>query len=678
MADDLSNISFDEGKAGAVKDFVSVLSDNIDIISAITGEDADGAKAWLEGIAKSANELDEGDAKGWADLINAIKEGLPGIENTDFGQSFFSAIGGEMGGVEQQASVLEWAVSALGDKTTKTAQQQEMWLEVCRRLVKTIPGLSSIINTETGEVKGGTEAIKDYIKAWEDGQTKLALLGAVEKKEAAYTERFSNLPELELDMALEKRRAKKALEELKEVYAQYGAQVGLDGNGKVLRDFSSIYGLDEEGRKALNAVADAFDEQYAKANKATEEYNKQKEALEEAKVALQEYRQAIEDEYGSLDAAKEAGVEWSEEMVEAAKTVSEAAQTALTDLADYVQGVRDATEKAVDSTVKGFEKIETPMDKAREKTKDLTEKLTKLGKRTKDNAKEWDKLNEEINQNNSGVVTANRMAANLKQQAEFMDNYLANLRKARELGVSDEILAELSDGSAESADYLAALASAAPSEVEAINQSYQSVIDKKKELTDELTGQQLSVDDTYKSLAEKAKESVAALDLEGEAANNAGKTVAGIAQGISAHVPEVQSAVDAICDQLNRLNGWGINIDLGQFGSFPISSKVSPLTHKPTNANYVQGFETGLDFVPRDDFLARLHEGEAVLTAEENKVWQGLKYGGGVDYDAIGGVMRDNIRPGGDVYLDGRIVGNVISDRQGRNYKSLQRSGWQS
>jgi hypothetical protein len=91
--------------------------------------------------------------------------------------------------------------------------------------------------------------------------------------------------------------------------------------------------------------------------------------------------------------------------------------------------------------------------------------------------------------------------------------------------------------------------------------------------------------------------------------------------------------------------------------------------------------ETGLDYVPFDGYLAGLHEGEGILTAEENRIWQRFKNGqgstGNVDYDALGGVMRDNVKAGGNVYLDGRTVGHVISDAQGRSYRALQRSGWQ-
>jgi methyl-accepting chemotaxis protein len=560
-------------------------------------------------------------------------------------------------------------LASLGLSTDEIDQKESKWLETCKRLVKVIPGLNEIINTETGEVKGGTQAVKDYIDAWEKGQRKLVMLGALQEKESALSTRFADLPGLELDLALAEKKVRdqrKAIDAILEKYGRKGFN-SYDENGHIKFNNPGVGLSDDE--KEIYAALEAYNSLVDSLNTARDKYTAQKEALEEAKVAIEEYRAAIEEEYGSIEAATAAGVEWSDEMKEAARTVTEAAKNALQNLSDYVEGVRTATLKSIDSTVKGFEKVETPMMKARQKIADLTDEMGNLDKSSKDYESQLKKINDQINATQTEKISAQGIGANLEQQAKYMEDYLANLQKARELGISDDILAQLSDGSVESYDYLEAMANAAPGEVTKINENFQKVIDKKNQLADELTGQQLTVDEVYKTMQQEAAEAVAALDMGQTAAENAGKTVAGLAQGIADHVPDVQTAVDSILEQLNRLDGWGLSIDLGGFGNINFTTS----TGSDASGRF------GIGYVPRDDYLIRAHEGERLLTAQENQIWNTLLNGGvaGFDLDDLGGVMRDNIRPGGNVYLDGAQVGRVVSDVQGRSYKSLQRSGWQ-
>ena len=668
IASGLAQINLDQGKTGVVKDFISTLADNIEVLAAVQGTDADGAKEWLDGIAESANKLDPDDAAGWSSLISAIKEGLPGLENTDFGAAFFSALGDGFADVEQKSSVLEWAVDALGSKTNKTAEEQAVWLETCKRLVKTIPGLSSIINTETGEIKGGTDAVKEYIKAWEDGQTKLALLGALEQKESAVSTRFADLPGLQLDAALAERRVReqrKKIDELREKYFpdrsnEYGA-----GNMIV---HSGLFAQYTDAEKEWNAANREYEALVKSSNEANEAYGRQTEALKEAETALEEYRATIDEMPGSVEQAASASEQFWIDNADNIKLVVNAADEALKALEDYAKGVHDAARQAVDSVANSLNRVDyQAYGNQIEKISELTQKQAQY----KVGSDEWKKLQAEIDKANESLVNTNNIYKNLETQAQFLGDYLDNLRKAREMGVDSNLLAELSDGSVESAEYLDALVNDKTGKsVEEINAKYQEIQEKKAALSTELANQQLTVDQTYQSLAEKAKEAVAALDLQGEAAANSGATVSGIAQGISDHVSEVSGAVDSIIAELERLNGYGIDIDFGGFGNITFTTS----TGKTEGSGRM-----GIPLVPHDDYIARLHEGERVLTAQENQIWNALRNGGvaGFDLETLGGVMRDNVKAGGNVYLDGRVVGSVISDQQGKSYRQLQRSGWQ-
>lgn len=668
IANGLAEINLDQGKTGVVKDFISTLANNIEVLAAIQGTEADGAKAWLDGIAESANKLDPSDAEGWKTLIDSIKEGLPGLENTDFGAAFFSALGDGFNDVEQKSSVLEWAVDALGNKTNKTAAEQALWLETCQRLVKTIPGLSSIINTETGEIKGGTDAVKAYIQAWEDGQKKLALLGAVEQKESALSARFADLPGLELDMAVAQRRLRKSFEQLQKLYAQYGMRLGFNQDGSVYRGFGDVEGLSAEDKAMLNRETDYFEQLKREEQAARDAYNLQKDALDEAKASLEEYRATVDEMPGTIDGAADASEQFWIDNADNIKLVVNAADEALKALEDYAKGVHDAARQAVDSVANSLNRVDyQTYGKQIEKISELTQKQAK----EKVGSDEWKKLQAEIDKANESLVSTNNIYKNLETQAQFLGDYLDNMRKAREMGVDSNLLAELSDGSVESAEYLDALVNDKTGKtVDEINAKYQEIQEKKAALSSELANQQLTVDQTYQSLAEKAKEAVAALDLQGEAAANTGSTMDAIVGEIANHVPDVAAQVDAILAELGRLNGYGVNIDFGGFGSIQFTTS----TGKTEGSGRM-----GIPLVPHDDYIARLHEGERVLTAQENQIWNALRNGGvaGFDLEALGGVMRDNVKPGGNVYLDGRTVGQVISDQQGKSYRQLQRSGWQ-
>lgn len=111
------------------------------------------------------------------------------------------------------------------------------------------------------------------------------------------------------------------------------------------------------------------------------------------------------------------------------------------------------------------------------------------------------------------------------------------------------------------------------------------------------------------------------------------------------------------------------------------SSATSALNGLPSSAGYSSGqyyawyygnkHSAGLDFVPYDGYRAILHKGERIETATEASLRRsfGLQ---SPSFDMASVLSQI----GGDVYLDGRVVGQVMSAQQAKSYKSLTRSGW--
>ena len=552
-------------------------------------------------------------------------------------------------------------LESLGFTTDEINKKQETWLETCRRLVKTIPGLSEIINTETGEVKGGRAAVEEYVAAWADGQKKIALLNAQAQRKAALDTKFSDIPGLELDKMILEDRVKKARAQLDRIAKEHGFTPDENGHydtGGLLYNPEGVI-VAQEQTYYETLVGNLKDAEKA--------YNDQVKAYKEAEKLYEDGDRVIKETYGDIEEVTDASAQFWTDNAERAKTAVADLSDAMTQLDDYVTGVHDAVTKAVEATVSGFTKVKSPMQDLQEQINELTLAYSNGEIEQDEYQKKTAQLTRQMDEQG---LTAKGMIDNLKSQAAFMSEYMRLLDEAKSRGVSADVLAELSDGSTESADRLKALSEASDEEIADINELYSTVQSNKKKLADTLTAQQLSADETYKTLAQSAKEAVAALDLGQEAADNAGKTVSGMAQGISEHVDEVQAAVDSILLQLNRLNNFGINIDFGGFGAI----KFKTSTGKTEGSGRM-----GYDYIPHDDFILRAHEGETLLNAEEARIWRNIKAGGFStdDISALSGALGETIKPGGDVFLDGRKVGRVISDQQGQSYRQLTRSGWQ-
>ncbi|MBQ1778699.1 MAG: hypothetical protein IIZ93_11125, partial [Acidaminococcaceae bacterium] len=126
------------------------------------------------------------------------------------------------------------------------------------------------------------------------------------------------------------------------------------------------------------------------------------------------------------------------------------------------------------------------------------------------------------------------------------------------------------------------------------------------------------------------------------------------------------SALDSVASSGGG-GGGGFNISIGGNGNRNVT---------------MTSFAAGLDNVPFDGFLASLHEGESILTAEEARVWRSMKYGPNLsnqfDYGAMGSAIGANMPNfnGMQVVWNGQVLGRVIAAQQADSLRMMERSGW--
>lgn len=593
-------------------------------------------------------------------------------------ESLFS----ELGDIEKSGGDIKQYIQSLGLDVDSVVTKYDEWKLATKQLTQLVPDLSSVIDEETGSIDGGTAALQKNLDEWKSYQEQKIEWAAYYAAEEALAVQKGEQAALQLTADARQRqleRAKAAVEEIAKTpgLLQHELSWYGDPTPERLQEFTRFRNqpnVRTEEQQAYNNALDEYTKAQNLANEAAAAAAKNADANIEAEQLLADKKQVLIDKYGEQEKVIEEVSEAVEgylgksndEWKETTAAVNESVQA----LADYVQSVHDATEASVNSTLSGFKRVQT----AQQQQEEATNKLKEFEKELRDSGKYTEKeIRIKVNDANA-QITLNNLNESLKSQLAFINEYQANLEKARELGVSEEVLASLSDGSNESARQLYAIVEAyknwdgseMPEDIKELNDLFKEVSDGKASFTDALTQQKLAVDTTYDAMVDKALTAIEEMNLGDEAHDSMAETVQGLASGINDNVDGVAAAVDAIIAQLDRLNGLGFSFNLAgmEFGFHLDGSH-----------------EMGLDYVPFSGYLAELHEGEGILTAEENRIWQRFKAGqqssANVDYEALGGVMRDNVHAGGNVYLDGRTVGQVISQMQGNQFRSLQRSGWQ-
>lgn len=635
----------------AVNDLISAL--NVDtpptVMDVFASIDADTERkiAAIQATADSARSLLE-----VMEELGGTNVTLPGGETTTYAKIFE-----EIARLTQSGGDVSAYLSGLGLDVKDVTSKYEQWLMATRDLTNTIPGLSSVIDTETGAIDGGTAAVEAYIAAWEDAEKLGVFKAAAQQKASAYEQAVAGLSTMEFEAMtarelanIKKARLEAALNEAGLTYE--GLQLARKSGGSTARQYAPFADMWND-----------FDDARKAAEQAQQAYEDQRDAIDEAYLAMQAANRVLKDAEENTEDLTDAmdelqrRVENGEVNIDVLKGQIEDLGTTLERMAEIVKETSDESVKDVDNMIHGFEKITTPAEKAH----DALESLSKYN--------EDGTLNQRWVETDESIPSMQKMIAGLDDQLEYMQTYTQMLANAEMMGVDAGLLASLSDGSVESYDALKAIMED-PQLIGELNNAWKAVQAEKGTMASTMTDTKLAADEEFKGLVKSATMMIEDLDFADGAETAMYDTVEGIVAGIAASLPDLKQAVADVIAQLELLDSFGtVGFYGGRMGfGYPGGLLETDGSHA-----------MGLDYVPFDNYLAQLHEGESILTAEEARVWRDFRYGAAaasntIDYDALGSTMRENA--GGNVYLDGRIVGNVISNRQADSYRGLERSGW--
>ena len=265
-------------------------------------------------------------AYGIADILNKNKEYIGDVER--FGQvavNTESVIDGSTRAYAEQTMAIEDTVKE-ADKYIEvlqnceadgkiTREEQEKYNEAIEELKKLFPDLNIEIDKHTGMIKGGTEAVREQIKAWQEN-------AIAEARAYRLTQLYKNL---------------------------YDAQEELSKNTKELKNDQKAL---ERVNKELNAVEDEYAQLMGRNIPLTDEQRQRRKELEEESKRLKkeqdELNQKIADHEVAIIADRDAMVETQT----AIKNWEESTKNATKATDDNTRATRenaDAHEEAVDS-----------------------------------------------------------------------------------------------------------------------------------------------------------------------------------------------------------------------------------------------------------------------------------------------------------------------------------------
>lgn len=217
-------------------------------------------------------------------------------------------------------------IESLAKSTSGAATDQETWNAAVNELIKLYPGLRDQINLETGEIQGGTEALRARITEYKNLAIEQAKQKALQDKYDALATAYKDAAALEVEVAVKTAKNDQMREEFHQLNEDYAYYKKLYGK-KLLNPFSEESIHVESLKRQIEEMSPEYIKAGHELRKAQKDLEALYPAIEAAENDLALYEKAMEKVFGEEGNSIQETINKAEESIEAAeKSMEESAE----------------------------------------------------------------------------------------------------------------------------------------------------------------------------------------------------------------------------------------------------------------------------------------------------------------------------------------------------------------
>ncbi len=185
-------------------------------------------------------------------------------------------------------------------------------------------------------------------------------------------------------------------------------------------------------------------------------------------------------------------------------------------------------------------------------------------------------------------TTADDLMASLQSQNDFITQYVDNIQRANEIGLNENLLASLSDGSEESAaqlqaiidkvDELGGTSQAAKDYVAEMNAAFEDVESAKDTFANTVAEMETDFDERMTDIEKRMEDAIENMTMEDDAKAAAQATVAAYAAGIRSGIRDAESAAQAVANAAANALSTAHSVGSTTRSALPVEADASGTT----------------------------------------------------------------------------------------------------